>query len=116
MEIDTLIWNYSDKPYGVVFKQTIDPGTYVIRGTGVGLFVSLGLKSWKVPDVVGMSQFAAVREIEKAGLEVRDIRYVFRDDLLAYTVLSQSVKGGTVLDRPDGITLIVSQLPEERHD
>ncbi len=116
MEIDTLIWNYSDKPNGVVFKQTIDPGTYVIRGTGVGLFVSLGLKSWKVPDVVGMSQFAAVREIEKAGLEVRDIRYVFRDDLLAYTVLSQSVKGGTVLDRPDGITLIVSQLPEERHD
>ncbi len=115
MELDTVLWGYSDNPKGVVYRQSVDPGIYVTKGTPVTLHVSLGLKSWTVPDVEGMSQFAAIQKIENAGLEVKDVRYVFRDDLLAFTVLSQSVEGGTVLKEPKGITLIVSQLPEEKH-
>lgn len=116
MELDTVLWSYSNSPHGVVYDQSIDPGIYVTRGTPVVLYASLGLKSWTVPNVVGMSQFAAIRKIESAGLDVRDVRFVERDDLLAYTVLSQSIEGGTVLKEPRGITLTVSQLPEDKHD
>ncbi|BFN37928.1 PASTA domain-containing protein [Fidelibacter multiformis] len=116
MELDTVLWDYSNSPQGVVYDQSVDPGIYVTRGTPVVLYASLGLKSWTVPDVVGMSQFAAIRKIESAGLDVSDVRFVERDDLLAFTVLSQSVEGGTVLKEPRGIVLTVSQLPEEKHN
>ncbi|MDD3807022.1 MAG: PASTA domain-containing protein [Candidatus Marinimicrobia bacterium] len=116
MEIDTVLWDYSNSPAGVVFKQSIEPGTYVRPGSAVVLYVSLGIKSITVPDVVGMSQFAAIRKLESVGLEVKDIHYVIRNDLLAFTVLSQSIEGGTVLKEPRGITLVVSQLPEDAND
>src|SRR5437763_2611462 len=58
----------STKPKGIVVSQDPPEGTKVVKGTSVGLAVSSGQGTVKVPAVQGTSQADAVSAITKAGL------------------------------------------------
>src|SRR4051794_12856551 len=58
----------STKPKGIVVAQDPPEGTKVAKGTSVGLAVSSGQGTVKVPAVQGTSQADAVSAITKAGL------------------------------------------------
>src|SRR3954467_9088798 len=58
----------STKPKGIVVAQDPPEGTKVAKGTSVGLAVSSGQGTVKVPAVQGTTQADAVAAITKAGL------------------------------------------------
>src|SRR3954452_598769 len=58
----------STKPKGIVVAQDPPEGTKVAKGTSVGLAVSSGQGTVKVPAVQGTTQADAVSAITKAGL------------------------------------------------
>lgn len=58
----------STVPEGVVFQQDPAPGTTVNRGSAVTLTVSKGREKAPVPNVVGLKEDKAQKDIQQAGL------------------------------------------------
>lgn len=99
---------------GVVFEQSLDFLTEVEAGTPVDITVSIGNlpSNFIVPDVAGKSLDAATRLIRQAGLNVGQVRYEVRANLVPETVLRQSHEPGSDVPQSASIDLIVSQLEE----
>ncbi len=60
------VWN-STMPEGVVLQQTPSPGTKAARGSVVTLTVSKGIEKFPVPNVVGLTEDKAQKELQKEG-------------------------------------------------
>ena len=65
---------------------------------------------FQVPNLIGLSINQAKELLFKSQLKVGKISYHQDQDLVPYTVLDQSIKDGTVLDKPTTINLVVSVL------
>ena len=61
-------------PKSTVLAQSPPPGATEPRGTEIVLDVSAGQRQLQVPSVVGLAQVVAEDAIEKAGLEVGDVK------------------------------------------
>lgn len=61
-------------PKMTVLAQTPPPGATEPRGAEIVLDISAGQRQLEVPPVVGLTQTLAQEAIEKAGLEVGDVR------------------------------------------
>ncbi|TKJ41770.1 hypothetical protein CEE37_04160 [candidate division LCP-89 bacterium B3_LCP] len=78
-------------PENVVMAQSIPPGTKVKRDTPLHATVSLGTlpNEFSVPNLIGQSLDRAKRIILTSGLEIGEIVFSLREDLLPNTVISQ---------------------------
>ena len=65
---------------------------------------------FQVPNLIGLSINQAKELLYKSRLIVGKISYHQDQDLVPYTVLDQSIKDGTVLDKSTTINLVVSVL------
>jgi len=113
LEIDTVYKEYnSDVPYGNVTWQYPKGGDLLNKGMGIHLTISLGVPPnfFQAPNVFGLSKKKAINELEKAGFALGKVYYRQNEDLIPYTVLDQSVKPGTVLEKPTAIDLTISVL------
>ena len=113
LEIDTVYKEYnSDVPFGNVTWQYPKGGDLLSKGMGIHLTISLGVPPnfFQVPNVFGLSKKKAINELEKAGFKLGKVYYRQNEDLIPYTVLNQSVKPGTVLEKPSIIDLTISVL------
>jgi len=113
LEIDTVYKEYnSDVPSGNVTWQYPKGGDLLSRGMGIHLTISLGVPPnfFQAPNIFGLSKKKAINELEKAGFSLGKIYYRQNEDLIPYTVLDQSVKPGTVLEKPTVIDLTISVL------
>ena len=113
LEIDTVYKEYnSDVPFGNVTWQYPKGGDLLSKGMGIHLTISLGVPPnfFQAPNVFGLSKKKAINELEKAGFSLGKIYYRQNEDLIPYTVLDQSVKPGTVLEKPTVIDLTISVL------
>ena len=113
LEIDTVYKEYnSDVPFGNVTWQYPKGGDFLSKGMGIHLTISLGVPPnfFQAPNVFGLSKKKAINELEKAGFSLGKIYYRQNEDLIPYTVLDQSVKPGTVLEKPTVIDLTISVL------
>ncbi len=101
-------------PKDVVMAQSIPPGTKLKKDTPIHVTVSLGTlpSEFRVPDVVGQSLNRAKKFILTSGLEVGEITYQVRPDLLPHTVISQSPEPDQKADRGEFVDLVVSALEE----
>src|SRR5207302_791714 len=63
-----------DVPIGGVIRETPAGGKVVPVGTTVHLVVSLGPKTFSMPNVVNLSAATATADLEKLGLHVRQVR------------------------------------------
>jgi serine/threonine-protein kinase len=99
----------SDQPEGTVVSQSPAGGQQIDQGSSVTIFVSNG-KVKDVPDVTGLSQADAERQIEDAGftpsVRTRPTDQPDQDG----TVLSQSPRGGVKRQEGSTVTLTVGQL------
>ena len=113
LEIDTVYKEYnSDVPAGNVTWQYPKGGDMLSRGMGVHLTISLGVPPnfFQAPNIFGLSKKKAIIEIEKAGFSLGKVYYRQNEDLIPYTVLDQSLKPGTVLEKSSKIDLTISVL------
>ena len=113
LEIDTVYKEYnSEVPVGNVTWQYPKGGDMLSRGMGVHLTISLGVPPnfFQAPNIFGLSKKKAITEIEKAGFSLGKIFYRQNEDLIPYTVLDQSLKPGTVLEKTIKIDITISVL------
>jgi beta-lactam-binding protein with PASTA domain len=90
-------------PKGTVLAQSPPPGATETRGVEILLDVSAGQRQLSVPAVVGLTQSLAQEAIEKAGLEVGDVRERESQSargavLETYPAAGQSVSPSTKVD------------------
>ncbi|MDR4482585.1 MAG: PASTA domain-containing protein [Nitrospirales bacterium] len=97
--------NSATVPAGKVISQTPVAGSNVPPGSAVALVVSLGAK---VPNLVGLTQAAAVAAITSAGLTVGTVTTANSTTAPAGTVISQSPSAGTNVAPATAVTLVVS--------
>ncbi|MDA9935430.1 PASTA domain-containing protein [Candidatus Marinimicrobia bacterium] len=113
LEIDTVYKEYnSDVPAGNVTWQYPKGGDMLSRGMGIHLTISLGVPPnfFQAPNIFGLSKKKAIVEIEKSGFSLGKVYYRQNEDLIPYTVLDQSLKPGTVLEKSVAIDLTISVL------
>jgi serine/threonine-protein kinase len=97
-------------PKSTVLAQSPPPGATEPRGTEIVLDVSAGQRQLQVPAVVGLAQPVAEDAIEKAGLEVGDIKE--RESQSARgAVLETAPAAGSPVAPSTRIDLVVSSGP-----
>ena len=98
-------------PPGEVVGQAPRADRTVLQGREITLRVSKGIEQVKVPNVVGSDDDDAIAALDAAKLQYSTAE-VYSDEVPdAGTVISQSVKAGTVLDKGTTVELTVSKGP-----
>lgn len=113
---DCFGYEYSNYyPENVVMAQSIPPGTKLRRDTPLHATVSLGTlpNEFKVPNLIGQSLDRAKKIILTSGLEVGEIIFVLREDLLPNTVITQFPEPEVKTERGQLVDLVVSTLEIE---
>ena len=90
--------------------QSYPPGQEIKAGSKIDITISLGKlqDEYRVPNLVGKSLYEARQRLTKIQLEIGEISYQERENILPETVLSQSLSAGTVFAAGDKIDLVVS--------
>jgi serine/threonine-protein kinase len=107
---------YSDMYHeGTVMGQSYPPGQEIKAGSKINITISLGKlkKEMQIPNLVGKSLYEARERLRKLGVEIGDLTYQERDNILPETVLSQSIEPGTSVTHEDKIDLVVSKGKSE---
>ena len=116
LKLGEVFYEYDDYYYeGIVSNQQIVPETEVTADTPVDITVSNGRLPTRfvVPDVVGKSLNSAKRLLRQAGLQVGNIVFETKENLIPETVIAQSIDPEEEVNRGTKIRLIVSRLDEE---
>jgi serine/threonine-protein kinase len=114
LKLGNKYYEYSDLALeNVVIGQSFPQGQKVKPGTRIDLTISLGPMPKKklVPDLVGKSLDAAKKQLQLLGVKNILVEYEYKEDILPETVLAQSVKAGTPVEKVQQIKLVVSQIP-----
>ncbi len=96
----------SDRPQGVVFKQTPGSGTQLDEGQTVTITISNGPARSSVPDVRGQEENAAVNQLTGLGFKTTVKRAASTKK--KGIVLSQAPAPGVTAEKGATITLVVS--------
>nr|WP_120492276.1 PASTA domain-containing protein [Corynebacterium lactis] len=100
---------YSDDvATGGLVRSEPAPGVSVDVGSVVTVYYSKGQAPVTVPDVVGLSEEAARKRLEAAGLVVSDVQKKFSADAKADEVLAVSPDVGAGLTRGSSVVLTVN--------
>jgi serine/threonine-protein kinase len=97
-------------PKSTVLAQSPPPGATEPRGTEIVLDVSAGQRQIQVPSVVGLAQAVAEDAIDKAGLEVGDVKEQ-ESPASRGAVLSTNPAAGTPVAPSTRVDLVVSSGP-----
>ncbi|MBC8215990.1 MAG: PASTA domain-containing protein [Candidatus Marinimicrobia bacterium] len=111
--VDTVYTEYNPNyPKGTIAWQSPKGGDMLKKGFGIHMTVSKGMPPnfFQIPNLFGLSMDNAEKHLKKAGLTLGRVEYRQNEDLIPYTVLSQSIEAETVLDRSMPIDITVSVL------
>jgi eukaryotic-like serine/threonine-protein kinase len=100
----------SDEPAGAVIEQAPRAGTELREGERVRLTVSAGPADVDVPDVTGLDEASATRELERAGFQVRVIDESTADPAQDGIVVRQAPAGGSSAEDGASVTITVGRL------
>ena len=100
----------SARPAGEVVSQSPRPGVELREGATVTLRISTGPASVAIPDVVGLDEAAAVRELETAGFVARVVDEPTIEPTEDGTVLEQSPPAGTSGREGSTVTITVARF------
>lgn len=109
----------SQIPKGQVMKQDTEAGSSVKEGTEIGLTISLGVKTVRVPDVTYKSKEEAEEIMQRAGLQIRFVdedveannNIVMKDH-----VTRMDVEAGTEVSEETEITVYLSLGSPEQEE
>lgn len=94
---------------GYIFWQSAKEGSKVSKRTKVGVKVSLGLNSEKMPDLEGKEEQKAREEIISLVGKAPTIKYQESEEVEPSRVISQKPASGSKIDAHTKIVLIVSK-------
>jgi len=97
----------SDVQPGLVFKQSVAPGTKVKEGTKVTFTVAMAPGEVAVPNVTGMTSDDAKKAIADAKLGF-DSTTAYNDGVAEGLIASQSIAAGTKVKQGTTVTVTVS--------
>ena len=100
----------SPRPAGEVVSQSPRAGVELREGATVTLRISTGPASVAIPDVVGLDEAAAVRELETAGFVARVVDEPTIEPTEDGTVLEQSPPAGTSGREGSTVTITVARF------
>lgn len=100
---------------GLVFKQSVDPGTSVKEHTKVMFVIALAPADVPVPDVTGMTQKVAKEALLGDGLGF-DFTTAHSSSVKEGLVISQSIDAGTRVKSGTTVTVNVSLGPKPEKD
>jgi beta-lactam-binding protein with PASTA domain len=100
----------SRRPAGEVVSQSPGAGAEVREGARVTLRVSTGPAIVAIPDVVGLTETAAIRDLEAAGFVVRVVDEPTIAPTEDATVLQQSPLAGTSAREGATVTITVARF------
>ena len=105
--------DYSDMDEGKIIAQSPIKGEMVTEGATIDVAVSLGQKSFTMPNVVGEEKDKAIEEITSLGGQKPEVEYEFSDDIKEGLVMEQNPAAQTETDSSRKIVLKVSKGPED---
>ena len=97
----------ADVPSGQVYDQAPKGGTEAPKGSPVTIFVSEGVQTVTIPNVIGMSEAQAISTLEDANLTVGTTQEY--SDKPVGEVINQSPDAGVNVDAGTKVTISVSQ-------
>jgi eukaryotic-like serine/threonine-protein kinase len=100
----------SERPSGEVISQSPRAGAALEKGGTVTLRVSTGPPGIALPDVVGIDEASAIRELETAGFVVRVVDEPTFDSAEDGIVIEQSPPGGATGRAGRTVTITVARL------
>jgi serine/threonine-protein kinase len=103
---------YSDRYHeGTVMGQSYPQGQQIKSGSRIDIIISLGQLSVEavVPDLVGKSLHEARERLRAVKLNIADIEWEERDNILPETIISQSLPAGKRFSLDETIILVVSK-------
>ena len=117
LELDTVIYEYNEdilKNY--ITSQYPKKGKILQTNDNITFVVSLGTppNHYIVPDVINMNLTKAKETISKSGLRIGNIEYIYNEEYLYNTVISQSIASGLRLSFPKSLTLTVTTDKHEQ--
>jgi serine/threonine-protein kinase len=103
---------YSDRYHeGTVMGQSYPQGQQIKSGSRIDIIISLGQLGVEavVPDLVGKSLHEARERLRAVKLDIADIEWEERDNILPETIISQSLPAGKSFSPDETIILVVSK-------
>ncbi len=100
---------------GYVIRQTPKGGSMVDSGFTVTITVSRGVSQVEVPDLYGVSQEAAERELNRLGLVLGNVSSGYSGSVGVGDVFEQSIESGTMVDKGTEISITVSLGEQESY-
>ena len=97
---------------GVVISTDPGAGSKIIKGGRIDAAVSRGPERHTMPVVVGLSQAAAEKAVQRANLAVGKVKHKYSDSVRDGLVLAASAKAGASLKRDAAVDLVVSRGPK----
>lgn len=95
-----------------IMEQSVQEGSAIIEGMRVDVTVSLGMRSFPMPDVIYDDEDVALEKIQNAGGSTPQREYVFDDVVPQGVVIDQDPEAQTQADSSTPITLTISKGPE----
>ena len=100
---------------GYVIRQTPKGGIMVDEGFTVTITVSRGVSQVEVPDLYGVSQAAAERELNRLGLVLGTVSSDYSGSVGVGDVFEQSIESGTMVDKGTEVSITVSLGEQESY-
>jgi eukaryotic-like serine/threonine-protein kinase len=98
----------SEVEAGLIIRQRPGEDTMVPEGSDVDLWVSTGEEMTEVPDLRGVDEEDALRQLREAGLQTGDRSRTASDDFDAGEVISTDPAGGTEVPVGTSVSYVVS--------
>lgn len=100
---------------GYVIRQTPKGGSIVDKGFTVTITVSRGVSQVEVPDLYGVSQEAAEKELNRLGLVLGDVSSDYSGSVGEGDVIDQSIESGTMVDKGTEVSITISLGEQETY-
>lgn len=100
---------------GYVIRQTPKGGSMVNKGFTVTITVSRGVSQVEVPDLYGVSQEAAEKELNRLGLVLGNVSSDYSGSVGVGDVFEQSIESGTMVDKGTEVSITVSLGEQESY-
>ena len=113
LKINVAEQDYSDYDENTIITQSPEAGTMVAEGQVIDVAVSLGQKTFTMPNVVYEEKDKAIEMITSLGGQKPEVQYEFSDSIQEGIVMEQSPAAQTEMDSTVKIVLTVSKGPED---
>lgn len=99
---------YSDSvPRGFICRQTVDAGKELAKGSEVGVYISLGPSTIKMPNIIGKSKDQAYIKLLEVGFFANNIKFIEKSSNSAASgeVIAVSIEANQRVTINDSVTV-----------